>query len=162
MLYISLLHLFFTYDTSQILDERITATKVVSTRQFSTQDPQKYIVINSHGLDRPGIVADITQIVTDKGGNVGESQAQLLGGHFAIMMLVQIQSSDVDSLSQQLQENVKGMSTSVFDAISPKKAKMSPKIGCEYLLGISCHLFESPSDKQYHSLPCLNLNSLLI
>ena len=135
MLYISLLHLFFTYDTSQILDERITATKVVSTRQFSTQDPQKYIVINSHGLDRPGIVADITQIVTDKGGNVGESQAQLLGGHFALMMSVQIQSSDVDSLSNQLQENVKGMSTSVFDAVGPKKAeKMSPKIGCEYLL----------------------------
>ena len=117
-----------------MLDERINAATQVTQRQLSTQDPQKYIVINSHGLDRPGIVADITQIVTNKGGNVGESQAQLLGGHFAIMMLVQIQSSDVDSLSQQLQENVKGMSTSVFDAIGPKKAEMSPKIGCEYFL----------------------------
>jgi len=132
MLYISVLHLFITH-TSQILDERINATTKVSTRHFSTQDPQKYIVINSHGLDRPGIVADITQIVTDKGGNVGESQAQLLGGHFAIMLLVQIQSSDVESLSQQLQD-VKGMSTSVFDAIGPKKAELSPKVGCEYFL----------------------------
>ena len=52
------------------------------------------------------------------------------------MMLVQIQSSDVDSLSKQLRENVKGMSTSVFDAIGPKKEEMSPKIGCEYFLSI--------------------------
>ena len=127
------MHLFITR-TSQILDERINTATQVTRRQLSTQDPHKYIVINSHGLDRPGIVADITQIVTDKGGNVGESQAQLLGGHFALMMLVQIQSSDIDSLNKQLQEDVEGMSTSVFDAISPKKAEMSPKIGCEYLL----------------------------
>ena len=124
----------FTTRTSQILDERINTATQVTRRQFSTQDPHKYIVINSHGLDRPGIVADITQIVTDKGGNVGESQAQLLGGHFALMMLVQIRSSDIDSLNKQLQEDVEGMSTSVFDAISPKKAETSPKIGCEYLL----------------------------
>ena len=62
---------------------------------------------------------------------MGESQAQLLGGHFALMMLVEINSSEVDSLNKVLQKEVVGMSTSCFDAVGPKKVDMRPKIGCE-------------------------------
>ena len=60
---------------------------------------------------------------------MGESTAQLLGGHFSLMMLVEIKSSDMDGLTKQLND-VMGMSTSCFDAVS-EKVELSPKIGCE-------------------------------
>ena len=39
--------------------------------------------ISPVGADRPGIVADVTSIVVDMGGNIGESRSQSLGGHFS-------------------------------------------------------------------------------
>ena len=66
---------------------------------------------------------------------MGESQAQLLGGHFALMMLVEINSSEVESLNAVLQKEVVGMSTSCFDAVGPEeKVEMRSKIGCECIL----------------------------
>ena len=112
----------------QLLDGTIITT-TTATRQFSSQ-PTKHLVISSIGPDRPGILADVARIVTATGGNVGESTAQLLGGHFSLMMLVEIKSSDMDGLTKQLQNNVMGMSTSCFDAVS-EKVELSPKIGCE-------------------------------
>ncbi|KAL7464387.1 hypothetical protein ACHAXS_004727 [Conticribra weissflogii] len=86
-------------------------------------------IINTVGVDRPGIVSDVTRIVTEKGGNVGESRAQLLGGHFSLMMLVEIAPSEMDDLHNKLQNDVKGMSTTCFDAIDPKAVEITPKIG---------------------------------
>lgn len=83
------------------------------------------------GVDRPGIVADVTRIVTAKGGNVGESHSQLLGGHFSLTMLVEVSSAEMDGLRVQLQKEVEGMSTSFFDAVDPKKVEIHPKVGCE-------------------------------
>ena len=84
------------------------------------------------GADRPGIVADVTRIVTEKGGNVGESHSQLLGGHFSLMMLVDnIAPSEMEGLQDQLQNGVDGLTTSCFEAVDPKKVEISPKIGCE-------------------------------
>lgn len=82
------------------------------------------------GLDRPGIVSDVTRIVTEKGGNVGESRAQLLGGHFSLMMLVEIAPTEMDDLHSKLQNEVKGMLTTCFDTIDPKAVEITPKIGC--------------------------------
>ena len=70
---------------------------------------------------------------------MGESQAQLLGGHFALMMLVEINSSEVESLNSVLQKEVVGMSTSCFDAVGPEeKVEMRPKIGCKCILMFKC------------------------
>jgi len=88
------------------------------------------VVIHSIGVDRPGIVADITRIVTDKGGNVGESRAQLLGGHFSLMMQVDIGEKDVDDLQDELASGVKGMKTECLESIE-KNANVAPTIACE-------------------------------
>lgn len=66
---------------------------------------------------------------------MGESRAQLLGGHFSLMMLVEIDSSQMDSLHTQLESDVAGMRTTCFDAVDPKSTEMKPQIGCE----CSCH-----------------------
>lgn len=108
--------------------------------------------INTVGVDRPGIVADVTRIVTDKGGNVGESRAQLLGGHFSLMMLVEIQASEMEDLHNNLQSGVGGMTTTCFDAIDPRAVEVSPKIGCKLCCFIhwvylknTLHLFNADS-----------------
>jgi glycine cleavage system regulatory protein len=85
------------------------------------------VVVHSIGADRPGIVADITRIVTDKGGNVGESRAQLLGGIFSLMMQVDIGEKDV---GDQLASGVKGMKTECLESVE-KNANVAPMIACE-------------------------------
>ena len=47
------------------------------------------------------------------------------------MMIVEIASSDMESLHEQLQNGVEGMSTACFEAIDPKHVVARPRIGCE-------------------------------
>mmetsp|Transcript_2280 Transcript_2280/g.3388 ORF Transcript_2280/g.3388 Transcript_2280/m.3388 type:complete len:224 (+) Transcript_2280:69-740(+) len=98
----------------------------ITTRQFSAP-AKKVVVIHSIGADRPGIVADVTRIVTDKGGNVGESRAQLLGGHFSLMMQVDIAEKDVGDLQDQLASGVEGMKTECLESVE-KNATVAPTI----------------------------------
>jgi predicted amino acid-binding ACT domain protein len=103
----------------------------IKARQLSSSSTKKHLVINAVGIDRPGIVADVTKIVTSNGGNCGESRAQLLGGHFSLMMLVDIPEAGIDGLKRQLESDVGGLSTGCFDAVDPKAIDVNPKIGCK-------------------------------
>ncbi|MBI3560236.1 MAG: glycine cleavage system protein R [Gammaproteobacteria bacterium] len=47
-----------------------------------------YLVISAVGEDRPGLVADLTQIIVNCGCNIEESRMSLLGGEFAVLMMV--------------------------------------------------------------------------
>lgn len=104
----------------------------IAERHLSSS-PKKHIVINAVGVDRPGIVADVTRIVNSNGGNVGESRAQLLGGHFSLMMLVEIDENSLQDLQKQLGSNVEGLSTGCFDAIDPRLKEMKSQISCKYV-----------------------------
>ncbi len=46
------------------------------------------LAVTAIGRDRPGIVASVTGALLDLGGNVEDSQMSILGGHFAVMLLV--------------------------------------------------------------------------
>ncbi len=48
------------------------------------------LAVTAIGRDRPGIVAAVTGALLDLGGNVEDSQMSILGGHFAVMLLVEI------------------------------------------------------------------------
>lgn len=45
-------------------------------------------LITAVGTDRPGIVGDLSRWIYDKGGNIEDSRMALLGGDFAVLMLV--------------------------------------------------------------------------
>mmetsp|Transcript_56133 Transcript_56133/g.119356 ORF Transcript_56133/g.119356 Transcript_56133/m.119356 type:complete len:226 (-) Transcript_56133:216-893(-) len=101
-----------------------------SSRQLtSATTGKKCVIVNAIGADRPGIVADVTRIVTARGGNVGESHSRLLGGHFSLMMLVEIPFAEAESLGEELKAEVGGMSTSCFDAVDPRRVEVCPKVG---------------------------------
>lgn len=47
-----------------------------------------HLAVTAIGRDRPGIVAAVTGALLELEGNVEDSQMSILGGHFAVMLLV--------------------------------------------------------------------------
>jgi len=46
------------------------------------------MVISVLASDRPGIVTELTEVITDNGCNVEDSRMSVLGGEFAVIMLI--------------------------------------------------------------------------
>lgn len=44
--------------------------------------------VSALGRDRPGIVAALTEVLLDLGGNIEDSQMSILRGHFSVMLIV--------------------------------------------------------------------------
>jgi glycine cleavage system transcriptional repressor len=49
---------------------------------------EQFLVVTAVGTDRPGIVAELTESVAARGVNVADSRMAVLGGEFALMMLL--------------------------------------------------------------------------
>jgi glycine cleavage system transcriptional repressor len=61
-----------------------------------------YLVISALGADRPGIVDAITQPINQSEGNILDSRMTVLGGEFAVLMLVEGTEAAIGSLEQTL------------------------------------------------------------
>ncbi|HWH34770.1 MAG TPA: ACT domain-containing protein [Acidimicrobiales bacterium] len=48
------------------------------------------VAVTAFGVDRPGMVAAVTGVLMDHGGNIEDSAMTILGGHFAMMLVVHI------------------------------------------------------------------------
>ena len=86
--------------------------------------------MNAVGVDRPGIVSDLTKMVVNAGGNVGESQAAKLGSHFGLMMLISVPKIQSGVLQNAL-SSMEGMSTSCYLTGDPDAVEVTPHIGCK-------------------------------
>jgi glycine cleavage system transcriptional repressor len=60
---------------------------------------RKWIIVSAVGRDRPGIVADLAQLVFDCEANLEDSRMTLLGNEFAAILLC---SGTAESLEQRL------------------------------------------------------------
>lgn len=61
-----------------------------------------FLVISAVGEDRPGLVADLTQLIVSCGCNIEESRMSLLGGEFAILMMISGAWNNVAKLEDAL------------------------------------------------------------
>ena len=61
------------------------------------------LIISAVGSDRPGIVSEISGVITNHGGNVEESRMTRLGSDFTIIMLVKVDPKWAESLAVALQ-----------------------------------------------------------
>ena len=61
------------------------------------------LIITAIGSDRPGIVSELSGIISTHGGNVDESRMSRLGSDFAIIMLVSVSTDWEESLEVALQ-----------------------------------------------------------
>lgn len=63
---------------------------------------KKYFVISALGKDRPGIVNQLSQLILDCGCNVEDSRMTVLGGEFAMLLMVSGHWSAITRLERQL------------------------------------------------------------
>ena len=49
---------------------------------------KQFYILTAFGKDRPGIVADVSEVVAKSGGNIEDSRMALLGEHFTLMVLL--------------------------------------------------------------------------
>ncbi len=59
------------------------------THAMTAQTKKTYLVISALGEDRPGIVNRLSKVLLDQGCNIEDSRMTVLGGEFAIMLLVE-------------------------------------------------------------------------
>jgi glycine cleavage system transcriptional repressor len=62
----------------------------------------KRVVLTAIGGDRPGLVAEVTEFVSRRGGNIEESRMLNLHGQFAIAMLVTGPDAVLDAVAADL------------------------------------------------------------
>jgi glycine cleavage system transcriptional repressor len=75
------------------------------------------LAVTAVGADRPGIVAAVAEVLHDVGGNVEDSAMTILGGHFAIVLLV---SSPV--LADELRSSLAPVAEELGLAVSVSEA----------------------------------------
>ncbi len=62
------------------------------------------LVISALGEDRPGIVDELSNIIYSNALNVEDSRMSVLGGEFAILLLVSGEQSSIDALQSQIND----------------------------------------------------------
>ncbi len=55
-----------------------------------------YYILSAIGKDRPGIVADVSEVIYECGGNIEDSNMGLLRSHFALLILFSAEKEEVD------------------------------------------------------------------
>ena len=64
----------------------------------------QHLVFSALGKDRPGIVEHLSRVILDCHGNIHESQMSILGGEFALMLLISGNEQTINTLQQRLPE----------------------------------------------------------
>jgi len=77
------------------------------------------LIISATGLDRKGIVSDISRIISDFKGNIETSRMVRLGEQFSLLILIVIKTEKIDSLSKALNE-IDKLNFSIFSTKSTK------------------------------------------
>jgi glycine cleavage system transcriptional repressor len=63
-----------------------------------------YFILSAIGRDRPGIVADVSEVIYECGGNIEDSSMSLLRNHFALLLLF---STEREEVNQRLSSGLK-------------------------------------------------------
>jgi len=65
-----------------------------------------HVAVTAIGPDRPGIVAAVTGVLMRRGGNLEDTAMTNLGGHFAMVLVVEVPDDDPAALEAALQGEV--------------------------------------------------------
>ena len=76
---------------------------------------KSYYILSAIGKDRPGIVADVSEVIYECGGNIEDSNMGLLRTHFALLALF---SADIEEVDQKLPSRLKRLEQEKHLAVS--------------------------------------------
>lgn len=69
-----------------------------------TSNSSNQLVISAIGSDRPGIVNDLSQLIVNNSGNIDDSRMTVLGGEFAIILLISASENELSNIEKILNE----------------------------------------------------------
>jgi glycine cleavage system transcriptional repressor len=61
---------------------------------------EQHLVLSALGPDRPGLVAQVTHFLTERGANIEESRMVVLGAEFGILILVSGSEEDIERIAR--------------------------------------------------------------
>ena len=93
------------------------------------------LVISALGEDRPGIVDELSNIIYTHALNVEDSRMSVLGGEFAILLLVSGEQSSIDAIQSQLSEMEKALNMSLL--LKPTKEANTTKDAIPYSVEVT-------------------------
>ena len=86
-----------------LIDHRVLPSR--SHRVSSLEVTMKtYFILSAMGKDRPGMVADVSEVIYECGGNIEDSSMSLLRNHFALLLLF---STEREEVNQKLSSALK-------------------------------------------------------
>lgn len=92
------------------------------------------LVISALGEDKPGIVKTVSKNILDCGGNIAESHMSVLGGEFALMILVTGEENVLTSIESRLSTLQDTLGLTVIAKRTRKS--LTPKDGRPYKIEI--------------------------
>jgi glycine cleavage system transcriptional repressor len=101
-----------------------------------------HLVLSALGPDRPGLVADVTHYVTERGGNIEDSRMAVLGGEFGVMMLVSGSRDEIGRVARDRAElhATTGLDVIVRDTKSPEEHRRAQSFPCV----VTCDAIDNP------------------
>jgi glycine cleavage system transcriptional repressor len=78
------------------------------------------LAVTAVGADRPGIVAAVAEVLHERGGNLEDSAMTILGGHFAIVLIVAS-----DDSPQELRSAIEAATADLGLAVSVSRVEQS-------------------------------------
>jgi glycine cleavage system transcriptional repressor len=84
---------------------------------------KSHAIVTVIGSDRLGIVDDLTTAILEKHCNIEESRMTVLGGEFAVILLLSGEEQDIDSLmsaAADLEQQL-GLSMTIKQTVAPKE-----------------------------------------
>ena len=93
---------------------------------------EHFLVLSALGPDRPGIVAEVTDYLSERGGNVEDSRMAVLGAEFGILLLVSGTGDEIAAIERdvgKIQETT-GLQVLVRRTTSPEQYRRAAVIPC--------------------------------
>ena len=91
------------------------------------------LAITVLGHDRPGIIADVTGVLAELGGNLEDSSMTLLRGHFAWTLVAEVSDSPDEVAERLAHLTGEGLVVSVLPVAGPEGAAVA---GSAWLLSV--------------------------
>ncbi len=79
-----------------------------------SEQPENQLVISAIGTDRPGIVNELSQLIVRNNGNIDDSRMTVLGGEFAIILLISAPQEALTKIAQILQQQANKLQLNIL------------------------------------------------
>ena len=87
-----------------LTEEDPLALTIISSDKTNTSTNNKsFLVISALGADRPGIINEFTESILNNGCNIVDSRMSVLGGEFALMLMVEGNWNTLSKVEKSLQ-----------------------------------------------------------